>query len=207
MRERLGNHHAAFHPAGERHDLRVFLVPERQIPQNLFEVGPVRRLAEQAAAECHGVPYGLEHVGRDFLGHESDLGACGPEVPDDVVAVRKDDPRRGIDDAADDADQRRLARAVWPEQGEDLALADLQVHAFQCVKSRGIDFRELRDRDDRLQRPSRHGVRRAVFLQSPATRVTESRSCAPGSRHASGCARSARRPLPSPRSDPSQARG
>jgi hypothetical protein len=84
------------------------------------------RLAEQAAAERHRRPHRFEGVGGQFLRHQADQRARGAVVGDDVVAVDRTRARAGIDDAADDADQRGLAGAVGAEQGEDLAAADVR---------------------------------------------------------------------------------
>ena len=53
----------------------------------------------------------------------------------------------GVDDAADDADQRGLAGAVGSEQGKDLALADLEVDAFERGMSGRVGLGELLDGD------------------------------------------------------------
>ncbi|MOA54919.1 hypothetical protein D3C78_1786190 [compost metagenome] len=45
-----------------------------------------------------------------------------------------------VDDAADDADQRRLARAVRPEQGEDFTALNVQVDALERLESRGVSL-------------------------------------------------------------------
>jgi hypothetical protein len=49
--------------------------------------------------------------------------ARGAKVRHDVVAADGDGRRRRIDEAADDADQRRLAGAVRAQQREDFAAA------------------------------------------------------------------------------------
>ncbi len=120
--KRLGDQHPALHAAGERHDLAVLLVPQRQVPQHLLDMGRVAALAEQAAAEAHRRPHGLEGVGGQLLRHEADLararrGSRATMSWPSAVTV----PARRVDDAADDADQRRLAGAVRAEQREDLA--------------------------------------------------------------------------------------
>jgi hypothetical protein len=48
-----------------------------------------------------------------------------------------------VDDAADDADQRRLARAIGSQQREDLAAADLEVDTLQGLKARREGFGKL----------------------------------------------------------------
>ena len=113
------------------------------------------RLAEQAAAEGHGRPHRFEGVGRQFLRHEADHRARGAVVGDDVVAVDEDAAGGRIDDAADDADQRRLAGAVRAEQREDFAAPDAQVDVLQRLEAGRVGLREVRYGDDRL-----HGTRR-----------------------------------------------
>jgi len=54
------------------------------------------------------------------------------------VAVSQHRAVGGIDDAADDADQRRLARAVRPEQREDFAALDVQADILERLESRRI---------------------------------------------------------------------
>jgi hypothetical protein len=53
----------------------------------------------------------------------------------DVVPVDRDASLAGVDDAANDADQRRLAGAVGAEQRKDFAAPDLQVNVLQRVEA------------------------------------------------------------------------
>ena len=55
-------------------------------------------------------------------------------VGDDVVAVDRDRAVARVHDAADDADQRRLAGAVGAEQRENLAAPDVEVDALSALK-------------------------------------------------------------------------
>ena len=57
-------------------------------------------------------------------------------------------PFRGINDAADDADQRGLARAVRAQQRQYLALFNLQVDALQRLKAGRIGLGQALDGDD-----------------------------------------------------------
>lgn len=68
------DHQAAFHATGERDDLAVLLVPERQRPEHLFYVRRIGRLPEKPAAEADRIPDRFEGVRRKLLGHESDEG-------------------------------------------------------------------------------------------------------------------------------------
>jgi hypothetical protein len=53
------------------------------------------------------------------------------------MAVGHDDASGRIDDPADDADQRRLAGAVWSQQREYLSGPDFQVDFFEGLEPRG----------------------------------------------------------------------
>jgi hypothetical protein len=50
------------------------------------------------------------------------------------VAVDKHLALRGIDDPANDADQRGLARAVRPEQREDFSAPDGEIDVLERLK-------------------------------------------------------------------------
>ena len=86
-----------------------------------------------------------ERVGRHLLRHQPDQRARGAVVANNIVAVDGDLAGSRIDDAADDADQRRLAGAVRAEQSENLAAPDLQVDVLERLEAAGVDFREMRD--------------------------------------------------------------
>ena len=90
----------------------------------------------------------LERVGRQLLRHQADLAARGAVVAHDVVAVGEHRAGAGVDDAADDADQRGLAGAVGPEQREDLAAADVEVDVLERLEARGVGLADVADRDD-----------------------------------------------------------
>src|SRR3954468_14096083 len=55
-------------------------------------------------------------------------------------------------DAAQDADERRLARAVRSEQREDLLFVNLELDVSERRQARGVTLRELGNRND-----GRHG--------------------------------------------------
>ena len=75
------------------------------------------------------------------------LRARGAVVADDVVAVHRHRAARRIDDAADDVDQRGLAGAVRPEQGEDLAVRDVEIDVLERLEARRVGLRQVRDGD------------------------------------------------------------
>jgi len=145
--QRLGDHHPTLHAAGKLEDAGIALVPQRQIAQQFLQERIVRRLAKQPARKTHCRPDALESFVEQFLRHQSDLRAGGAVVLDDVVAVDQYATAAGIDDAADDADQRGLAGAVGAEQGEDLALADVEVDALERRVAGSVSLGELLDGD------------------------------------------------------------
>src|SRR5206468_4554740 len=97
--------------------------------------------------EGNGIPHRFEGIGGQLLRHEADHGARGAVVPDDVVTIDLDRPVARIDDSADDADQRRLPRAVGAEQREDLSAADAQVDVLERPQAGSVRFGEVRDGD------------------------------------------------------------
>ena len=149
VRERLGDQHAPLHAAGQRHDLGVLLVPQRERAQHLLDVAGIGRQAEQPAAERDRRPHRLERVGVELLRHQADQRAGGAIVGEDVMAADRDRAGRRRHDPADDADQRGLAGAVRPEQRENLALVDVEVDALERLEPGGIGLRQVGDRNDR----------------------------------------------------------
>ena len=97
-------------------------------------MGRIIPFAPEAAAEGDRRPHRLEHVGGELLRHESDHGAGGTEIGNDVVTVDGHAARRWLHDPADDVDQGGLAGAVGAEQGEDFASPDVEVDAFQGLE-------------------------------------------------------------------------
>src|SRR5580658_483178 len=122
MAERLGDHHAPFHSAGKLYDAAVAFLPEREVAQQLFEVMVVGTAPEQAPAEAHRLPDAREYVERDLLRHQAHLRARRTIFARYVVAGDQNPPRSLRNDAADDPDQRRLARPIRPQQRKNLAL-------------------------------------------------------------------------------------
>ena len=153
VRERLGDQHAPLHAAGQRHDLVVLLVPQRERPQHLLDVGRDRRQAEQPAAERDRGPHrSRTHRCGSSCGTSPIKRAGGAIVGEDVVAADGDRAGRRRHDPADDADQRGLAGAVRPEQRENLALVDVEIDALECLEPGSIGLGKVRNRNDR-----RHG--------------------------------------------------
>ena len=184
--ERLRDHHAPLHAPRERHDAARALVPERKRAQHLLDVGGIGGEAEQAAAEARRGPRRLEHVGVELLRHEPDARARGAVVGPDVVPGDRHPARRRGDDAADDADERGLPRAVGAEEREDLAAGDVQVHGLQGLVAGSVGLREAGDREDG-GRHARHSTpngaaprrysRTEAASASASTRETAASTC------------------------------
>ena len=138
--QRLGNHHAPLHAAGQLGDLAVALVPERKCTQDLLDQRIVARLAEEATAQIHGIDHPLEHVGGEFLRHQADDRTCMPVALDDIMPIDGHRSAARRNEPADDGDQRRLARAIGAKQRENLALLDLEIDRAECLMPTGISF-------------------------------------------------------------------
>jgi len=127
MGERLGDHDPPFHAARQFNDPRIALVPQRQVAQQLFDIGGVWRPAEQPAAERRRPANGGENIERDLLRHEADDRPSGAVIANHVMAVDQDLARSHRHRTADDPDQRRLAGPVRTQESKNLASGDLQI--------------------------------------------------------------------------------
>ena len=83
-----------------------------------------------------------------FLRHQADGCPRRAVVSHGVVAVSEDGAGSGIDDAADDANQCRLARPIGSEQGEYLAAFYVQVDVFERLETAGIGLVNAAHEDD-----------------------------------------------------------
>ena len=73
----------------------------------------------------------LEKIEIDFLRHQANatLGECMGPV--DIVAKDLDGATSLVNQRGNDANRRRLAGPVWPEQSKELALLDIQINSAQ----------------------------------------------------------------------------
>src|SRR5262249_5400175 len=108
---------------------------QRQLSEHFFDIAWIGALAEQSAAERHGVPNGLEGVGRQLLRDEPDQRSRFTVTGTNVVAVHRDSAGGRIRDPADDADEGRFAGAVRTQQGEDFAAKNLEVDILERVET------------------------------------------------------------------------
>ena len=144
--QRARDHEAALHAAGKRARDLVALVPELQLAQ-VFLRALDRELARNAV-EARLVHDDREHllelVEVDFLRHEADAGLRAVELAVDVVAEDGDAAAALLDERHDDADGRRLAGAVRPEQREEIALGDVEVDAAQRLHAIRVGLGQVR---------------------------------------------------------------
>jgi hypothetical protein len=124
--QRLGDHHPALHPARQLTELAGALVPQPERAQDFLDPLGAGRTAEHPARKGDGAVDPREHVEAELLRHQADARPQLAPVLRHVLAEGADGPGGRADEAADRADQRRLAGAVGAEQGEDLAAADLR---------------------------------------------------------------------------------
>ncbi len=83
-------------------------------------------------------------------------------IQHDGIAADEDAPCRGLGRAADDADQGRLARAVFPKQSMDFAAPDRKIDAVERARAGEFldqppDFENGLRIDRRPLRPVRYG--------------------------------------------------
>jgi hypothetical protein len=98
--------------------------------------------------ELHRLQDLFEGFDMGFLRHQPDHGPGVAIIAQDVMAAHGDGARRGLCDAADRRDQRRLAGTVGTQKRDDLALADGQVDAREGLEPVVIAFPEIPDLND-----------------------------------------------------------
>ena len=119
--------------------------------------------AEVPRLDPQGLLHREERVEVDLLRHEPHGAAREAVVLDDVVTEDGDGPGARPDEAAHDADERRLARAVRAEQPEDLARLDVEIDAGERAH-RPEPLLDATNGDDRL---AHGGLAHAELLGEP----------------------------------------
>jgi hypothetical protein len=171
VRQRLGDHHAPLHSAGQGHDLAAALVPEGQVAQHALDMAGIGRSAEQSPAEAHGVPDGLEGVRREFLRHEPDQRARPARLGQDVVTLDEDAPSVGFTMPQMIEIRVVLPAPFGPRSAKISPRTDREVERLQCLKARRVGLLQTGDFDGRLHRM---GIRRREAGGRPCPR------CEPG---------------------------
>ena len=153
MRQRLGDQHAPLHAAGQRADVLILLVPQREVAQHPFDMGRDSRVLPNRPRENTTVSHTVSNM--------LTASSCGtrPIFLRARAIIRRrcrwpstrTSPDVGAHEAADDADQRGLAGAVRPEQRENLAATDGEIDALQRGKAVVIGLGQLFDRQHIVQ--------------------------------------------------------
>ena len=157
VEDRPGHHQALGHTAGKRVGVGRRAIGQAKVFERLIRglLGFAPAHPEVQAVEEEVLAHGEAAVERVGLGHHADdlLGQAGvgPHVDaaDDRFAARRNDAGR------EHADRRRLARAVGPQQAEDLALVHLEVERVDREDVTRVDLGQRLGPDDR-RRFSRH---------------------------------------------------
>ncbi len=132
--------------AGEATRARLGLGAETNVLDRLVDA---RGLAVIAGVELERLANGEFGSHPALLEHDSDplmpltVGLCG------VLAEHADLAGAALAIALEDLGRRGLARAVWPEEGEDLARLDLEVKTANRLEI-AIRLVQSADRNDRL---------------------------------------------------------
>ena len=123
MQQRAHQRQLLFHPSGKA---------ARQPVPKRFHAGHAQQLrcerrafgaqnAEQIGVEIHVFPDGEVQVQAEFLRHIADAVFDGLRFAHDIVAGHAGAAFAGIQQAAEHAQRRGFARAVRPDEAEDLA--------------------------------------------------------------------------------------
>ena len=153
--EGFGDQHTPFHPAGQFFYRGVAFIPQRQLFQQPFNIGPVRRQAKQPAREGHRVDDFFKRFQRDFLRHKADQRAGLAVVGKNIIPADRDLARGQRGQPADHGNQRGLASPVRAQQRQNFAAADIQINPCQRHIARRIGFVQSGDRN--------YGVHRQAF--------------------------------------------
>ena len=101
----------------------------------------------QARVDLEVTAPGKRAVDDRLLEHDAADATGGQRLAHDVEAADARGPAGRQDRGRQDADGRRLARAVRPEQPEHLAGADLEIDPGDGLDASGVDLAELFDFD------------------------------------------------------------
>src|SRR6266581_1965294 len=158
----------------------VAVLPEPKIVHDL--PGPRSRvLAGPAPDQAHVVDVVVcreEHLGPRLLRHDGDVRPDRLRVREDVVA----EDRRAADGRLElrrkDPEERRLPRAVAPEEAEDFALVDREGDVLEGLRASRVRLPKALDGDDR------HDARRTSgcylrLLRAPARQLLPRRRQSP----------------------------
>ena len=84
----------------------------------------------------------------EFLWHQANHAARGSELGHDIMTVDHRGAGTGVDNPADDRDQRGFTSAIGTEQGQDFTGRYLQIHILEGVVTTGVGLGQVRYRND-----------------------------------------------------------
>src|SRR5207249_4127505 len=84
----------------------------------------------------------------------------------DVLAAELDAARRGLDLTEDAVEERRLSRAVWPDDADDLARSDLEAHAIDGL-DRAVLLAHMLHFEERSHRAAPFDLKRSPSESMP----------------------------------------
>ena len=143
MAQRLSDHDAPPHSAGQGHILRITLVPEGQFFQQAVDTGLITRFVEQATRVMERILNLLKALQHNFLRHQADQGARLTVVIDDIEPLDRHAASCRSHQPANCGNQRRLAGTVRAKQGDHLTLLNIQRNALQRLGTIIIGFAKI----------------------------------------------------------------
>ncbi|MGY3407375.1 hypothetical protein ACVWZV_003488 [Bradyrhizobium sp. GM5.1] len=142
--------HALALAAGELRDTALFVAGKTDHRKRRAHLIRPGRLRQPSRAQGKGNILADAHMReqRVVLEHDADI-ALVRRHPGDVAAAEQDRSARWQDEAAEDAEQRRLAGAGGAEQGDELAGGDIEGHVVEGANgtiglARGSDLDAFR---------------------------------------------------------------
>ena len=153
VHDRPRHHQALRHAARERGDRLLRPARTSRNCSSRRSASRLRRRGrhpEEAAVEVEVLPHGERAVERVALRHHADHLLRRGRVRDHVDAADEGAPAGGDHARREHAGGRGLARAVGPEQAEDLALVHLEVELVDRLEPTRVHLGELLGADDHV---------------------------------------------------------
>ena len=148
MHDRGGERKPLFPAAGKRAGELVLAVGEAKATEGLRDNAVAIRDLVKPGDEVEVLADGEVFVEREALGHVADFQLDAIGLADHVVAEAGAAAGIGTEQAAEHADGRGLARAVRPEESDDLAAVHVEIDMIHHHLAReGLG--QVLDRDDR----------------------------------------------------------
>ena len=134
MHQRLRHQHPPLHAAREHAHVGVGLVSQIETGEDFINPGVVAADAKIARLQTQRLTHREEGVKHQLLRHHAELAAGLTVIGDHVVAhdgelalIDTGEPRQG-------RNQRGFARAIGPQQAEELALLHLEINSVERLE-------------------------------------------------------------------------